>query len=470
MTPPPTTSTPGHRVLFPLLMALVVLAPLPFAAQRPWAWTLLAGWVGLMLVAWAGLGWAGLARAAIPTQRLLPILVPFTLTLIWATLQTQSWLPADWHHPLWREAAAALGDNRLGAISADPTLTWTAILRCLSFGGVFWLAVQLGRHRGRARQAVILIAISATAQALYAIILQAIGSETILWFDKWAYRGDMTGSFVNRNAFGAYLGIGLLCCLGLAIDHLPRPGETRARLRARAWAEALLLRALPWFGMAALLIIALLGSHSRGALMATLVAVPVLIALSALGRLVRRGMALLLLALGILIGGLLLVQEGEVTLRRMAETSDFADDRGQLYRLTLDAIADAPWTGHGFGAFAASFRPYRDLTLPRPVVYDFAHSIPLELAMDLGIPAALLYGAALLALLARCVCGVIERRRDQLYPVLAIAVAVLLAIHGLTDFSAQMPAIAVTLALLLGIGHAQSWPSTRLTASDDADG
>lgn len=468
MTTSPTT--PGNRVLFLLLMALVVLAPIPFAAQRPWAWTLLACWVGLMLVAWAGLGLAGLARAAIPTRRLLPVLVPFALTLIWAALQTQPWLPADWHHPLWQEAASALGGKGAGAVSADPTLTWTAILRCLSFGGIFWLAAQLGRHRGRARQAVILIALAASAQALYAIILQAIGSETILWFDKWAYRGDMTGSFVNRNAFGAYLGIGLLCCLGLAIDCLPRPGETQPRVRARAWTEALLLRALPWFGLAALLTIALLGSHSRGALLATLVAVPLLIILSALGRLVRRGMALLLLALGLTLGGLLLVQEGEVTLRRIADTSDFADDRGQLYRLTLDAIADAPWTGHGFGAFTASFRPYRDLTLPRPVVYDFAHSIPLELVMDLGIPASLLYGAVFLALMVQCVRGVIERRRDQLYPVLAIAVAMLLLVHGLTDFSAQMPAIAATLALLLGIGHAQSWPSTRLTADDGADG
>jgi len=464
------TATPGNRALFPALMALVVLAPLPFAAQRPWAWTFLATLTGVLLVIWAGLGWVGWARAPISARRLGPILVPFALTMAWATIQTQSWVPTSWHHPLWSEAAPVLGTAGFGAISADPTLTWTAILRCMTFGAVFWLAVQLGRHRGRARQAVMLIALSTTAQAVYALILSAIGSETIWWFDKWAYRGDMTGSFVNRNAFGAYLGIGVLCCLGLAIDRLPRPGDTQPRLRARAWTEALLLRALPWVGMASLLILALLGSHSRGALMATLLAIPVLIALSTLGRLVRRGMALLLLALGLVLGGLLLVQEGEVTLRRIAETSDFADDRGQLYRLTLDAIADAPWTGHGFGAFAASFRPYRDLTLPRPVVYDFAHSIPLELAMDLGIPAALLYGLALLAVLIRCVRGVIDRRRDQLYPVLAIAVAILLAVHGLTDFSAQMPAIAVTLALLLGIGYAQSWPSARLTADDGADG
>ena len=53
--------------------------------------------------------------------------------------------------------------------------------------------------------------------------------------------------------------------------------------------------------------------------------------------------------------------------------------------------------------------------------------------------------------------GLIVRRRDGIYPAAALGAATLLGAHGLVDFSAQMPAIAAMLAMILGIGYAQSW-------------
>lgn len=55
--------------------------------------------------------------------------------------------------------------------------------------------------------------------------------------------------------------------------------------------------------------------------------------------------------------------------------TELEGDRPNLYRLTLRLIEDAPWLGHGLGAFDAAFRPYRDASLPRPVGYDFAHQV-----------------------------------------------------------------------------------------------
>ncbi|MFD2264720.1 O-antigen ligase family protein [Lacibacterium aquatile] len=361
-----------------------------------------------------------------------------------------SWTPVSWHHPLWAESGASSG-----AISLDPAATLTALMRLLAYGGVFWLALQVGRDRNRARNGLKAVAILAIIQAAYGLALYFIGSDTILWFQKWAYIGDVTGTFVNRNAFGAYAGLGLLACLAVAAGTM---AEERGRRRgARDTAELLLNRTAPYLVGLGLLGTALLLSHSRGAFLATAVAILFLLALFGFGRLLSARVAWGLTTITLLVGGLAVAVSGEATLTRLAESTEIQGDRGQLYRLSLNAIAEAPLMGHGYGAFEQSFRLYRDTSLPRPVIYDFAHNIHLEVLVGLGIPGAMLLYAAILIPLSLCLKGVITRQRDKEYSALALAAAVLLAGHGLVDFSLQIPAIAVLFAFLLGLGVAQSW-------------
>lgn len=443
-------------LLFRLLVLVIVLAPLPLGANRPWAWSLLALLTGLMLAGWTALAALGTAGPTVPLRRVLWIVVPFSLACLWGLAQAMPWLPAAWSHPLWGEAGAALGGPVPGFVSIDPALTGAALLRLATYAGLFWLALQLGRERGHARLGLVAIACAGIAYAAYGLVVHLAGWERILWLEKWAYRGDLTATFVNRNAYGAYAGIGLVCCLGLGVHRMRRQEGTRG---ARDLAERLLLRAAPWFAAAILLAVALMLTHSRGALLATGLAVLALFACLALARMVSRRAALAL-GIGILaIGTLVVASSGEATLERLAGTSDLEGDRGQLYRLSAVAIGDAPLLGHGLGTFAAAFKPYRDASLPRPVLYDFAHDIPLELAMDLGLPAALLLQVAYAAGVVLCVLAMRRRRRGQIYPAVGASAALLLFAHGLVDFSAQMPAIAATLAVLLGIGCAQSWSS-----------
>lgn len=444
----------GNGVLFRLFIGLVVLIPLPFGGHRPWAWSLLAIVTGLLLTLWGWLWASGRVRLAVGWARLWPMLIPFALCLAWILLQAMTWTPEAWHHPLWSEADQLLSQAG-GTVTLDPAATWTALMRLLTYGGIFWLSVQVGRDRDRARKGLNAVALIAILQAIYGLILYFLGSNTILWFEKWAYIGDVTGTFVNRNAFGAYAGLGILACLAVAAGTMA--DEQGRRLGARDKAELLLNRTAPYLVGLGLLGTALLLSHSRGAFLATSVAILTLLALFAVGRLVSAKVAWGLTAITLAVGGLAVAVSGEATFARLAESTDIQGDRGQLYRLSLDAIAEAPLTGHGYGAFEQAFRLYRDTSLPRPVIYDFAHNIHLEALVDLGIPGALLLYAAILVPLALCLRGVLTRRRDKQYPALALAAAVLLAGHGLVDFSLQIPAIAVLFSYLLGVGVAQSW-------------
>lgn len=444
-------------LLFRLLSAVVVLAPLPFGGQRPWAWTLLAVLIGGLLLSWAAL--AALRRAAAPVNagRLWFVVLSFSIAVGWAVFQT---LPkmAELAHPLWAEAEAALDASTRQAISVAPALGWTALLRLTTYAGAFWLALQLGRNRDRAKLGLQTMAAAGFVYAAYGLVMHLSGHEAILWYAKWAYVGDLTSTFVNRNSYGAYAGLGLVCCLALAVQAFSRFSMA---IGPRFAAERLILQAGPPLLAAGVVATALMLSHSRGAFLASGGAVLALLAAMTAGGLTSRRAIVALSAALATAGGTVVAVSGGVTLQRLITQTEIEGDRGNLYRLTADAVADAPWTGHGFGAFASSFRAYRDVSLPRPVIYDFAHNVYLETAMDLGLPAAAALLCSIAGVVWVCLRGLRRRRRDQIYPAVAVAAATLIGLHGLVDFSAQMPAAALALAFLLGVGCAQSWNTGR---------
>lgn len=441
--------TPSSRIAIALVV-LVAAAPLPLGGNRPWAVAMLAVCAGLLLLWWSVERLRRPRPPAVPAWRIRFAAGAYLFAMAWAVLQV---LPIGLAHPLWAEAAAALGAPAGSSISLDPEATWISLTRMTAYAAVFWLALQLGRSAERAGWMLTAIALALAAYAAYGLTLHALGIERILWLPKWAYIGDATGTFVNRNAFGAQMGAGLVLSLGMALRRLAIVLRPDAVDRDRHAGLALL-----WGAVAAVQFLALLATHSRGALAATAAAVVVLILALTVARMLRPSVAGLLLLLSAAIGGLLLLTDGEGVLARVAEAAAEIDgDRTHLFRLTILAIEGSPLTGYGLGAFEATFRTVRDLTLPRPVVYEFAHNIYLELALELGVPACAAAVLSVAALAGRCLRGLVERRRDRLFPAVALAVTVLFATHGLVDFSLFMPALAVLLAVLLGIGCAQSW-------------
>ena len=90
-----------------------------------------------------------------------------------------------------------------------------------------------------------------------------------------------------------------------------------------------------------------------------------------------------------------------------------------------------------------------------------AHNVYLENMLELGIPASLALFAAVAGLAVLCVIGVRRRRQNAVYPCVGLGATVLVAVHGIVDFSLQIPAITVTYAFLMGIAAAQCWSSRR---------
>jgi len=152
---------------------------------------------------------------------------------------------------------------------------------------------------------------------------------------------------------------------------------------------------------------------------------------------------------------------GNVTNR--LEMEGFVDPgRLETYRSTLKMIADHPWFGTGLGTFVWNFPAYRsDVSMWG--IWTFAHSTPLELATDLGLPLTGLTGLAWLIALVVLMRGVRIRRNDRIFPAAALAVAVLCLAHSFIDFSLQNTGYAIVVFALVGAGVAQSFSSNNVS-------
>jgi hypothetical protein len=157
------------RVTFAGLMALVALAPLPFASNRPWSWSLLSLLVGMLLVMWAVEAMRERNMIAVSWRRIWPLVVMFAAVVGWIILQMVSWTPTAWHHPA-SAAAAALGEPLGGSITIDREMTLTALMRLLAYAGVFWLGLQFGRADKRARKVLWVLAWVGGIYGIYGLI------------------------------------------------------------------------------------------------------------------------------------------------------------------------------------------------------------------------------------------------------------------------------------------------------------
>ena len=326
-------------------------------------------------------------------------------------------------------------------------------------------AYILALDENEAKRLFRLIAWSGFAYAIYGVVSTLVDPTRLLWRARLAYVGNLTGTFVNRNTaatyfgtcanvflvmllrnFRAYLGSDLSVRDALGLLSRQAPPRTLA-LAAAGWAVT--------FG-------AVVATGSRAGTVLTLASFGV----TALLMSSRRHSRILPVGLGILViaavalevfGGVL---AGRITARGLGDPA-----RLEVYGDTLQMIAETPLWGTGLGTFEYVFPKYRHNESGVIGVVDRAHSTPLELAAELGIPAVSIVGLAGALVLVRLLLGGLRRRRDRAFSLAAFSVALLGGLHSCVDFSLQIPGYAVVFAAVVGTGLAQSVSRTRFESS-----
>jgi O-antigen ligase len=443
------------------LIAIVALAPLPLGSNRPWAWELLGALVGLLM---SVVGFYQLLHPDSARQSLRPLRVPailFAVVIGWTIVQCMSFTPSTWHHPLWSQAQDYLGPQVVSSVSINRTASISRILRLITYAGVFWLSYSFCQGPRRAR---IVIKAVATVVALYCtwgLVVYWTGNATILWFNKWAYTTDLTGTFVNRNSFATFCGLGLLASVALLLEAMRSRIDFDESPRGilRAVVEVVIIHAR-WLTVAALTIAAaLLLTHSRAGAMSSLVGIIAFLgAVSAAPSLRARWHKIFGLILILAFGAMLMISDN-IMIERLAQSSLETEGRTRIFELTLDAIHDWPVFGTGLGTFRHVFPLYRTEDLPLPV--GQAHNDYLEAIVELGLPTAVALFLSMASIFWICLQGLWRRRRDAVFPCIGVGATTLVAIHSLFDFSLQMPGITATYWLLMGAAVAQSFNSSQ---------
>ena len=327
--------------------------------------------------------------------------------------------------------------------------------------------MQLSRRAGAAELLLWAVSLIVAAYAAYGLLLASFFSGAIPFFDEPPVAKFVRATFVNRDNFATYVGLGLIATTGLILrlyqealpdDSGPMPARLTKFLEISGAPGGLLLI------FAGVMGVALVGSASRGGLLAALTGLSVLSLLTILrlGRFALRDLGpVLIVGCAMAVG---LVFFGDVLAGRIA-ASGFGDPRrAAVYWITVTSIFEKPWLGFGYGTFSDVFPLYRDYSLPVRGQWREAHNTYLETWQGLG----LLFGSALIAALAslaiKCYQGAIKRHRQATPALVACAAAALVGAHALVDFSLQIQAVALTFMALLGAGVAQSESSRHVTS------
>ena len=438
------------------LIALIIFLPIPFGGVLPWTWSAMVLFVGVVTTFWGISALLGITKPWKPPPALTVACVLFLLVMSWALLQTLSVVPEGLHHPLWKTALEALGLPNGGSISLDPVASREHVLRIVAYGAIFWLALQISRDRDYAATLLYWICGAVSLNALYGLVVQLSGSNTILWFEKTSYLDLVTGTFVNRNSFATYIGLGLICATAILWDRaqLATRGITNPTERRRILLTQMLEKNWPVLASWFVLSVALLLTQSRAGTFATIIALfTLIIVLGARGARSRKS---LIVPAALAIVALLFVfrLSGSGLDARLHDTELAWSARSQIYDIALSAIDDTTLTGTGLGTFPSVYLTYATHGSIRSV--QRAHSDYLELAVELGVPAAILFITSLFVVTLTCARGVFRRSRDFVFPAAGLSASVLVGIHSIVDFSLQIPAVAVTYCLILGIASAQS--------------
>ncbi|MEZ5669028.1 MAG: O-antigen ligase family protein [Alphaproteobacteria bacterium] len=438
--------------------AVLAWAPLPFGSNTAWSSNLLVALVALAGALWAVFAIVRPTVIRIPLRRFAPYALAAAALLVWFVVQNASWTPASWHHPMWASAASTLATPIAGAIGLDPAAATETLGRLGAYALAFLLAAQMGRRTETAVRLAYVLAAIAVAYALYGLVVQLGDLQMVAWEPKRYYQDSLTSTFVNRNSYGTFAGLGLLVLCGLLVRAMRRSAaEGIAGGGLSQMLDNMKFREFFLIGGFVVVAAALILTNSRGATLSTLVALILFIVLTASNQRSWRVGTIVAAAI-IVVGGWMVFSVSSAGL--VTRLLDFEQDligRREVAEITLRAIGDRPLVGYGLGSFEGAFHLFRDGSLdPAIPAFDKAHNTYLELALEAGLPAAILMVAMVGALALACTRGALIRRRNSAYPAMAAAATTLVGIHALVDFSLQIPAVTVYFAAILGLGYAQA--------------
>ena len=426
-----------ERVLVVGLLALLLWLPLPIGSNTDWAAALFVLVVACLSAVWAGSLMMRRGPGPRPvSSRVWPMLA--LLVLI------QAWVGAQW----------------LGGISADVGATFDRLMLGCGYTLLFLLLVALFTSRRRLTALLVVLTVSGVLQAFFGALMVLSGTEWLMFQPKEYGRGNVTGTFVNRNHMACYLAMTLCCGIGLLMAL--RDGEP---FRWHKLANLLIGPKLRIRLALVLMVIALVMTHSRmgnTAFFSSLLIIGLLFTLVNPQHRLRNG----LLLASLLVIDLLIISQyfGLEQLRDRLVATQLEDkivagevvrrenvDRDDIAIYALGQLEERPLAGFGAGTFETTFQRFPGSDVRAN--FDHAHNDYLQFLIEFGVVGTLLLGLFVMIALAYAVRAMAHHEAlFQSGVGLGAAMGIVaLLIHSWADFNLQIPANAATFITLCAI-------------------
>ena len=454
------------NISFYLLIATLAWTPFLLGSDRPWSWTLLTFLVLACWLLWLISRWGNPEGLTTSLRRVAGPVILAVGALLWGLVQICSRVPAAWIHPVWGMAADGLNRPVSGMISLNGWDTVTELMKLVTYMMAGWLAYSFCQRPERAKQMLNAIITIGALYASYALVMAMLGLRQGQIFYSVPLDGSpVAAPFVSHAGFASFTGMSLICACAkfvvlsrgnIVSVHGPRTLFLTTLKFIFGRGTTLLLATLVLFSM-------LIASASRAGFLAALIGLMTVLTFAMVmnrRQAINRWTAIAIVAIALC--ALTLFQLNGAALKNNLSELTPGDNallglRNVFWSAAVHMIWDAPQLGIGLGGFEHAYPLYADHVYPYNI--DKAHNDHLELAVGWGLPAAIAWWGALLWLAVKSARGVLTRRRDQIYPLIAVGATVLVAVHSIFDFTLQLPAVALIYVLILGCGVAQSFSS-----------
>ena len=426
---------PAGWFVFVAVTAFCLWVPAALGSNRPYIWaingTILSGIAVLTLL---GLplshqrGWRSLRIG----QGL------FSLLILWiggSAVLGEAFSGVAWNS---RASVSALLYDVRALASYSQTDSTLILIALVSHSLLWWVVVQLVQH-GFGRFLYWSILCVVTGHALLGLIGGG-GEASLLKPLGQTQTGDVGSGFVNRNHFASYLGLGAVLAVALALRNARQMTYEGVR-------SSVVLRVFLSSAALMLITLALLSTQSRMGLAASATGVLAVILLH--GFVCRAwGVTVTFMLLYVLAVNLAVFFTVDVLERFVVADMDFQTRLG-IYRQALELWQIRPWTGFGAGSFETVFATIRDGQFMSDIMITRAHNSYITLLVEMGLVGSFI-------VLSLFIWLIIEQTRalgrsHYFAGLVGLACLVVLGMHAVLDFGAEIYAVMSLLVLMLAM-------------------
>ncbi len=460
------------------ILGLIIFAPLPAGSVNEWSRLVIALAVLVMLAAyilmnnhphsnkyltqawkWPRILFVGFFAFII--IQILPIPISIVKFLSPGIYAVQNQFSSDF------------GSMSFLSFSLIPSRTLQQALELLSYFILGFLIVKTITKRAQILRIIYVLLGMGTFQAIYGFFELYNKNPHILFYKKYYYLENVTGTFVNRNHFSGYLEMIIPLALGLIITQihiLSVPGLS--------WREKLLYlsdRKLASFVLVMLAMVAmsmgLIFSHSRSGIFLLALNFILFIGLTtqyfrAEGQqnvwinrfLTGIFLIIILFALQIGIGS---------ALERFSEDNLLHSARPTYWAKTVDTISDFPLFGTGLGTFTSLFPDWEEGGTPKRLYH--AHNDYLEYLSELGIIGMSLLLGGIILVFVKSIMFWRSNRHNKLWAVSlgGLVSLICILVHSITDFNLHIPANMLLFSVVLSLTSVAVFNKPRHSSATD---